>query len=250
MAQWLLTVTYDGTRFHGWQVQPNGITVQQTIQDALQQLLGTRPPLTGCSRTDTGVHARRFYCTTKANDRFDTAALKKALNAVLPSDIAVREVRTVSDDFHPRYSAQGKRYVYQILNSDVPDPFLQRYALQVRTPIDEKALQPIADLFVGTHDFSAFCSAGSSVEDKVRTIRRSTLSRQGSLVTYTVEADGFLYNMVRILVGTLLDVQNGRLTADDVRQALTTGERRFAGVTAPPTGLFLDEVWYETSQIE
>lgn len=245
MEKVLLTVCYDGTRFHGWQVQPNGITVQETLQNAIETITGIRSDLTGCSRTDAGVHARRFYCTTAAPamaaDRFC-----KGLNAVLPEDVAVLSVSPVSETFHPRYSAKGKRYVYQIWNGPVRDPFYRHYALHLRSPLDEMRMNETAQLFLGTHDFSAFCSAGSSVEDKVRTVRRSEVSRQGPLLTYTVEADGFLYNMVRIFVGTLLDVQAGRLTHTDVRQALDTGDRSLAGATAPPLGLFLDEVWYET----
>lgn len=247
MAKRLLCIRYDGTRFHGWQVQPNGITVQETLQDAIERLSGTRSALTGCSRTDAGVHARRFYCVTDAPESFTDAALCRSLNGVLPDDVAVLSVRTVADDFHPRYAAKGKRYVYQIDNGAVPDPFLRQYAVHIRTPLDENLLNQTAQLFVGTHDFSAFCSAGSSVEDKVRTISRSTVTRDGDCVRYTVEADGFLYNMVRILVGTLLDVHAGRLTAGDVKRALATGDRRAAGVTAPAKGLFLDEVWYGTS---
>ena len=247
MAKRLLCLRYDGTRFHGWQVQPNGITVQETLQDAIERISGTRSAVTGCSRTDAGVHARRFYCVTDVSESFADAALCRSLNGVLADDVAVLSVHTVADDFHPRYAAKGKRYVYQIDNGAVPDPFLRCYAVHIRTPLDEVKLNETARLFVGKHDFSAFCSAGSSVEDKVRTIFRSEVAREGDCVRYTVEADGFLYNMVRILVGTLLDVHAGRLTAEDVKRALETGDRNAAGVTAPAKGLFLDEVWYETS---
>lgn len=247
MAKRLLTISYDGTRFHGWQVQPNGITVQETLQDAIERITGTRPDLTGCSRTDAGVHARRFYCTTEVADTLPDAALCRSLNGVLPEDVAVLAVRTVSSDFHPRYSAQGKRYVYYIDNGPAPNPFFRNHAVHIRSHLNEAMLNETAKLFVGRHDFSAFCSAGSSVQDKVRTVHRSQVSREGDMVLYTVEADGFLYNMVRIFVGTLLDVHAGRLTEADVQQALQTGERSFAGATAPAKGLFLDEVWYETS---
>ncbi len=247
MSKLLLTIRYDGTRFHGWQVQPNGITVQETLQDAIEKITGIRSDLTGCSRTDAGVHARRFYCTTAVPTKMTAQQLCKSLNAVLPDDVAVQDARLVSEDFHPRYSARGKRYVYRIWNGTARDPFERAYALHVRMPLDEKRMNETAALLVGTHDFSAFCSAGGSVQDKVRTVRRSEVSRQGDMVIYTVEADGFLYNMVRIFVGTLLDVHGGRLTNEDVRRALTTGDRQAAGATAPPQGLFLDEVWYETA---
>ena len=246
MSHVLLTLQYDGTRYHGWQVQPNGITVQETLQDAIERVTGVRAAVTGCSRTDAGVHANRFYCTTAQPERLTCDKFVQALNALLPNDIAVLSCHMVADEFHPRYSVEAKRYVYHIWNGAVRHPFAERYAHHVRTPLDVAHMNQTAALFVGTHDFSAFCSSGSSVEDKTRTIRRSLVERQGDHLTYTVEADGFLYNMVRILVGTLLDVESGRLTLEDVRQALQTGDRNRAGVTAPACGLFLEEVWYKT----
>lgn len=249
MSKLLLTIRYDGTRFHGWQVQPNGITVQETLQNAVEQITGIRSDITGCSRTDAGVHAYRFYCTTAMPARLTAEAFRKALNAVLPADVSVLEARQVADDFHPRYSALGKRYVYRIWNDAVRDPFQYPYAWHIRTPLNHEHMNETAKLFLGTHDFSAFCSAGSSVKDKVRTITRSEVTRQGELVTYTVEADGFLYNMVRILAGTLLDAAYGKLTAEDISSALRDGDRQSAGVTAPPQGLFLDQVMYPEETI-
>ncbi len=244
MGKLLLTLQYDGTAYHGWQVQPNGITVQETLQNALERVMGQRPGVTGCSRTDTGVHALRFYCTVECPEHWCADKLQKALNAVLPEDIAVLSCRAVPPEFHPRYSAAGKRYQYQIWNGSVRSPFWKDHSLYVRAPLDIDRLNETAALFLGKHDFSAFCSSGSSVEDKCRTITHSVVERSGDLVTYTVEADGFLYNMVRILVGTLLDVHAGRLSVDDVRLALTTGERAYAGATAPARGLFLVDVFY------
>lgn len=245
MQNVLLTLQYVGTRYHGWQVQPNGMTVQETLQDSIEQIVGNRPAVTGCSRTDAGVHANRFYCTTQKPERLTTEKFMQALNAVLPEDIAVLDCRTVDDSFHPRYSAVAKRYKYRIWNGAARNPFEQGRSLYIRSKLDETAMNRVAALFVGTYDFSAFCSAGSSVQDKVRTIRRSEVYRDGDAVIYTVEADGFLYNMVRILVGTILDVIAGRLSEDSVRQALQTGNRELAGCTAPACGLFLDEVWYQ-----
>ncbi|MBQ9964814.1 MAG: tRNA pseudouridine(38-40) synthase TruA [Clostridia bacterium] len=250
MENVLLTLQYDGTRYHGWQVQPNGITVQETLQNAIERITGTRSAVTGCSRTDAGVHANRFYCTTGKPEQLSEDKFVQALNAVLPFDVAVLACRTVDDNFHPRYSAVGKQYVYRIWNGNTRNPFEQGRALHVRAPLDAEQLNTIAEMFVGTHDFSAFCSAGSSVQDKVRTVRRSTVTRQGDLVLYTVEADGFLYNMVRILVGTILDVNNGRLTPENVREALCSGNRDLAGATAPACGLFLNEVWYKKEEAE
>ncbi len=244
MGKVLLTIQYDGTRYHGWQVQPNGITVQETLQNAVERVCGVRYGITGCSRTDTGVHAKRFYCTVEEPEKPSVESLARALNANLPEDVAVLECRRVPEDFHPRYLANGKRYRYYLWNSPVRSPFYKEHSLHVRSRLDEAAMNETAKLFLGTHDFSAFCSAGSSVEDKHRTVTRSEVTREGDMVVFTVEADGFLYNMVRIFVGTLLDVQYGRLTADTVRQALKTGCRDYAGATAPAQGLFLDEVFY------
>ncbi len=245
MANVCLTLQYVGTRYHGWQVQPNGITVQETLQDAIERVTGIRSAVTGCSRTDAGVHARRFYCTTAQPKRLPDEKFVQALNALLPDDIAVLSCNAVSDAFHPRYSATAKRYVYRIWNGPARNPFEQGFSLHLRSLLDEVRMNEIAQLFLGTHDFSAFCSVGSSVEDKVRTIRRSEVKREGNVVLYTVEADGFLYNMVRILVGTILDVTAGRLTLESVKRALETGDRKCAGATAPACGLYLDEVWYQ-----
>ena len=246
MANVLLQLQYIGTQYHGWQVQPNGITVQETLQDAIEKVTGVRSAVTGCSRTDAGVHANCFYCTTAQPERLSDAKFVKALNAVLPQDIAVLRCKAVTDDFHPRYSAVAKRYIYRIWNGAVRNPFEEGLSLHLHTPLDVERMNKIAEMFVGTHDFSAFCSVGSSVQYKVRTIRLSKVERNGDLVTYVVEADGFLYNMVRILVGTILDVTAGRLTEDDIRCALETGDRNHAGITAPACGLFLDNVWYHT----
>ncbi len=245
MANVCLTLQYVGTRYHGWQVQPNGITVQETLQDAIERITGVRSAVTGCSRTDAGVHARRFYCTTAQPQRLSDDKFVQALNAVLPEDVAVLSCKAVSDTFHPRYSAIAKRYVYRIWNGAARNPFEQGFSLQLRSPLDEARMNEVAHLFLGTHDFSAFCSVGSAVQDKVRTIRRSEVTREGDLLLYTVEADGFLYNMVRILVGTILDVTAGRLSVENVKQALESGDRECAGATAPACGLSLDEVWYE-----
>ncbi len=248
MANVCLTLQYVGTRYHGWQVQPNGITVQETLQNAIERVTGVRSAVTGCSRTDAGVHARRFYCTTAQPQRLSAEKFVQALNAVLPEDIAVLSCNAVSDTFHPRYSAVAKRYVYRIWNGSVRNPFEQGFSLHLRSPLDEVRMNEVAQLFLGKHDFSAFCSVGSAVQDKVRTIRRSVVKREGDTVLYIVEADGFLYNMVRILMGTILDVTAGRLSFESVQRALKTGDRKCAGATAPACGLCLDEVWYQKGE--
>lgn len=245
MQRLLLTLRYDGTRYHGWQVQPNGITVQQTLQDAVERVTGVRAGLTGCSRTDAGVHADMFCCTMDTASPLRGDKLAAALNAHLPPDIAVYDCRETAPDFHPRYDARGKRYVYRFWNHPSPNPFWRPYSLHVRRPLNVERLSQSAADFLGTHDFSAFCAAGSTVEDRVRTIRLCECTQEGELVLFTVEADGFLYNMVRIMVGTLLDMAQGRLTFDAIPAILQSGCRERAGATAPAKGLCLQRVYYD-----
>ena len=244
MQRLLLTLRYDGSRYHGWQVQKNGITVQETLQDAVERLTGIRSGLTGCSRTDAGVHAEMFCCA------FDTASplrgerMVKALNAYLPRDIAVYGCREVEADFHPRYAALGKRYVYRIWNAPERNPCWEGRALHCRRPLDAAFLNEQAAAYVGTHDFASHQAAGSTVEETIRTVRRAEVERRGEMVLFTVEADGFLYNMVRIMVGTLLGLQAGSLEAGSIPAILESGSRERAGATAPACGLYLDHVFY------
>ena len=244
MQRLLLTLRYDGSRYHGWQVQKNGITVQETLQDAVERHTGIRSGLTGCSRTDAGVHAEMFCCA------FDTASplrgerMVKALNAYLPRDIAVYGCREVEADFHPRYAALGKRYVYRIWNAPERNPFWEGRALHCRRPLDAAFLNEQAAAYVGTHDFASHQAAGSTVEETIRTVRRAEVERRGEMVLFTVEADGFLYNMVRIMVGTLLGLQAGSLEAGSIPAILESGSRERAGATAPACGLYLDHVFY------
>ena len=244
MQRLLLTLRYDGSRYHGWQVQKNAITVQETLQDAVERLTGIRSGLTGCSRTDAGVHAEMFCCA------FDTASplrgekMVKALNAHLPRDIAVYGCREVEADFHPRYAALGKRYVYRIWNAPERNPFWEGRALHCRRPLDAAFLNEQAAAYVGTHDFASHQAAGSTVEETIRTVRRAEVERRGEMVLFTVEADGFLYNLVRIMVGTLLGLQAGSLEAGSIPAILESGSRERAGATAPACGLYLDHVFY------
>lgn len=242
MRAWLLTLRYDGHPLpRAGRVQPNGVTVQQVMQDAVERLTGVRSGLTGCSRTDAGVHANMFCCTLDTACPLRGTSWAAALNAHLPADVAVYGCREVPADFHPRYMAAGKRYVYRIWNAPARNPFWQGYALHRQRRLDERRMDEAAAAYCGTHDFTAFCSAGSAVEDRVRTVRRCGVSRQGDLVTFTVEADGFLYNMVRIMVGTLLDMDAGRIPWDALPAILLSRDRT-AGATAPACGLYLDEV--------
>ncbi len=245
MARLKLTLRYDGTAYHGWQVQPNAVTVQQVLQDAIERITGVRSGVTGCSRTDAGVHARMFCCAIDTDSPLRGDKLCAALNAVLPRDVAVYEAQEMPDAFHPRYDARGKRYEYVIYNGRMRDPFAEGYAWHVRYPLDEQRLDAAAKDLLGTHDFAAFCASGSSVEDTVRTVSHAAVRRDGDRVIFSVEADGFLYNMVRIMVGTLVDMAAGKLAYDAIPSILASRDRDQAGATAPPQGLFLHAVRYE-----
>ena len=240
----MLTLRYDGRRYHGWQVQKNAVTVQQTLQDAVERVTGVRSGIIGCSRTDSGVHAEMFCCTADTDSMLRGDDMTAALNANLPRDIAVYGCREVPEDFHPRYSARGKRYLYRIWNSEARNPFWEGLALHLRRPLDAERLDKAAKDYIGTHDFISFCSAGSDVKDTVRSVRSCGVIRDGELVTFLVEADGFLYNMVRIMTGTLLEMAAGKRKYDGIPEIIAAKTRTAAGATAPACGLILDRVFY------
>ena len=245
MTRIKLTLRYDGTAYHGWQVQPNGVTVQQTLQDAIEAVTGVRSGVIGCSRTDAGVHADMFCCTFDTHSPLRGDKLCCALNYHLPRDVSVYAADEVAPDFHPRYMAAGKRYVYRIWNGPQRHPMWEPYAIHQRKVLDADLLHRAAADFVGTHDFAAFCGADSDLQgDSVRTIRSCTVTRQGDLVLFAVEGDGFLYNMVRIMVGTLLEIAAGRMSPDSIPAILEGRDRTAAGPTAPAKALCLERVFY------
>lgn len=245
--KYLLTLSYVGTNYHGYQVQPNGVTIQSTVQDAVETLFGARYPLTGCSRTDSGVHARMFCATLEtdaAAPQIPAERLPAAINRLLPDDIAVRTAVVVPADFHARYAVCWKRYVYRIVTTPTRDPFCAARAYHLPRTLAVDAMQKAAAHFCGTHDFRGFMASGSDVADTIRTIYDFTVSVCEGGVEIAVTADGFLYNMVRILVGTLLAVSAGRLSPDAIPDLLATRERAAAGETVPAAGLYLDAVSY------
>lgn len=241
---YLADLSFVGTAYHGSQIQKNAVTVQELFQNALEAVLGELPDIKCCSRTDTGVHARHFYISFTSDVACDCAKMTAALNAHLPFDIRVLSVKEVSDEFHARYSAKGKRYEYLVWNGAVMDPFLTDRALHFGYPLDEKMLDETAKVFLGTHDFSSFCSSKSSVEDKVRTVFESGVTREGDLVRFGFAADGFLYNMVRIMTGALLQVSRGKLDKNDILLYLNGKKRDNLLITVPACGLYLTEVMY------
>lgn len=245
MRNVLLSLSYDGTAYHGWQVQENAVTVQQTFQDTWEKITGVRDNIIGCSRTDAGVHANMFCCNIRTESTIPCEKLQSALNALLPFDISVTSCREVPCEFHARYDCKGKEYIYKIYNSPVRNPFFVNRAWHYKPLLDERELNSCAGLFCGTHDFAGFCSAGSSVGDTVRTVYSADVSRDGDTVIFRICADGFLYNMVRIITGTLIAVSQGKIRKEDIPEIIDSRDRNRAGATAPPQGLYLNKVIYE-----
>lgn len=244
MKNLLVTVKYDGSAYHGWQVQKNALTVQQVFQDAVEKVFKKRLDVKGCSRTDSGVHAN-MYCLSFITDMdISDRGVVMALNTHLPDDIAVISCQQVNEDFHPRYSCKSKEYVYKLYNGEIRNPFYSKYAYHYRYNIDAEYLNRQAQAFVGTYDYSGFCSAGSDVEDTVRTVYSFSVWREGDMVYFKVEADGFLYNMVRIMVGTLLFIAQGKIGEGELLDIIKSKDRKRAGKTAPPQGLYLNKVNY------
>ncbi len=241
----LLTISYDGKCFHGWQIQQNAYTVQEAFQTALQKIIGDGFDIKGCSRTDSGVHANRYCVSVKTAHPIPAERLKAALNRWLPLSVAVLDCKEVDADFHARYSCKSKEYVYKIWNSEVRNPFLDGYALHYRYPLDADLLNQAAQAYVGKHDFTSFCTPDSREPgDLSRTVKHFSVTRDGDMVLMRVEADGFLYNMVRIMVGTLLRIAQGKIPPDGIPAILEKRDRQFAGPTAQPCGLYLNQVNY------
>lgn len=241
----LLELSYLGIGFSGYQVQPGKDTVQSAIQDAIEAVYGERYPVKGCSRTDAGVHALQYFATYDTDKNIPTDKLPMALNSAIDRRIAVKSAHIVSDDFHVRHDVKEKEYEYLLRLSRIPDPFLVGRAWQFPKPIMADGIQRMraaAEAFVGTHDFSGFMSAGSDIADTHRTVGHLDIVEDGDLVRIRISADGFLYNMVRIIVGTLLDVALGKIEPCDMVDIVASCERKRAGMTAPPDGLYLRRV--------
>ncbi|MBQ7500126.1 MAG: tRNA pseudouridine(38-40) synthase TruA [Clostridia bacterium] len=247
--KYLLQIAYKGTNYCGWQVQPNGVTVQRIMCEAAEKVLGAECAVTGCSRTDSGVHAKKYFCTVEPlsdnYNRIPPDRLPDALNSALPDDIAAKDAKTVDDSFHPRYSAKGKEYVYLIRNERRPDPFAVGLAYHLPHPkLDIQAMNEAAEHYIGRHDFRGCSAAGSSVEDAVRTVAALSVSEDDGLVAIRISADGFLYNMVRIIAGTLVEVGLGKIPPGKIPEIIASRDRSQGGPTLPACGLYLNEVYY------
>lgn len=250
-----LRIAFLGTAYNGYQVQGEQPTVQRELTRACTELFGSRCDIVGCSRTDSGVHANMFCVTVakRGTDELETSIpadrIAVALNAHLPEDIAVYDAMFVSSDFHPRYDVQYKEYVYRIHNSPCRSPFEQNRAWFYPKKIDDAALermQRAASAFCGTHDFTSFMAQGSQVAHAVRTVTHASVQRQGDLIEFHVAADGFLYNMVRIMTGTLIAVAEEKISPEDIPAVIAAKDRAQAGMTAPAHGLYLHHVAYQT----
>lgn len=248
MKNLAVRICYDGTDFHGWQRQKNGNTIQQTIEEGLSSLTGEDIQITGCSRTDAGVHALDYVFNFKSDTTIPPERLPFALNQQLKNDsISILECWEESMDFNARFNSKGKRYIYRIYNSKIKNPFFSGYSWYIPYDMNKSAMITAAPYFEGTYDFSGFMATGGSQKTTVRTIRccRVETDRDNPhLLTITVEADAFLYNMVRIITGTLCEVGFGRILPEDIPKIIDKCDRKAGGLTAPPQGLFLKKVYY------
>ena len=240
-----LRLRYDGSRYHGWQVQKNAITVAQTMEEALAKVCGERVKLTGCGRTDAGVHALRYCANFHSDCTVPVDRMPLAVNSRLPDDIAVVDAVEVPDDFNAIGSCVKKEYVYKILNSRISDPFLADRVCFYPQRLDISLMQAAARAFEGTHDFKAVRSEGTQTKTTVRTVYWCRVEKDGDLITVSICANGFLYNMCRAMVGTMVYASYGKLIPEEIPALLEKRDRRLTGPTMPPQGLYLNRVWYD-----
>lgn len=239
-----LTIEYDGNNYAGWQRQKNADTIQQTLENAIYHITKERVSVTGCSRTDAGVHAKGFIANFYTASRVPDEKFKPAINSKLPEDIVILDSRQVEEEFHSRYNCKGKTYSYTILNRDNPIALGRKYVYHYKFPLNIEKMQKAAKHLLGVHDFTAFKSTGSSVKTSVRTVTGLDIVKDDNFIKIYASADGFLYNMVRIIVGTLIDVGIGKTEADTVFDILKSKDRTKAGICVPAQGLCLEKVYY------
>jgi tRNA pseudouridine38-40 synthase len=238
------TVAYDGTNYKGWQRQANATTVQEIVEQALTKLCKEPITVMGSGRTDAGVHAQGQVVSFRTTCRIPADRLGPALKSLLPPDIVARDGEEVAKEFHARYSAKGKIYRYVLYNNAIASPFYRQYTWHIENPLDFEAMRLAAADFIGRHDFSAFRSANRSLVDPVRTIYQSSWRINGDLLEYGVEGTGFLYHMVRNMVGTMVEIGAGKRPAQCIPDIIRGQDRTMAGTTAPAHGLYLERVYY------
>ena len=239
-----LTVAYDGTDYCGWQIQPNGITVEEVLNKALSRLTGEDIAVTGASRTDAGVHAEGNVAVFDTASTIPPGRFSYAVNTLLPEDVVVVKSEEVAADWHPRYQESVKTYAYHILNREMPDPVRRKYVWHVNCPLDLEKMRTAAEYLTGEHDFKSFCSIHTGAKTTVRTIYSMDVERSGEVITIRVSGNGFLYNMVRIITGTLVEAGRGFRQPESVKELLDADERGKAGPTAPAQGLLLESIEY------
>ncbi|MBE6853594.1 MAG: tRNA pseudouridine(38-40) synthase TruA [Ruminococcus sp.] len=237
-------MTYKGTAYHGFQIQDNAVTVQDVVEKCVSRVLNSETSITGCSRTDAGVHANRYCFSVLTDSKIPEKSFVRGVNSYLPSDISILSCEEVPLDFHARYSCKAKEYVYLIHNSECRNPFAEDLQYHYRRKMDIELMRKAAAHFIGTHDFRSFCSARTDKTNTVRTIYELSIEKENELVKIFIKGDGFLYNMVRIIVGTLLSVNEGKISADEIPLILEKTDRLSAGKTAQAHGLYLNRVFY------
>ena len=240
-----LIVAYDGTNYHGFAKQNNLPTIQEELEQAIYKITKQKVEVIGAGRTDSGVHAKAQCCICRLETDIPIKRVATAINSQLQKDIVVRSAEWVDDNFHPRFDAVGKTYRYQINHSRISDPFNYKYAYQCSYKLSLERMKEAAKYIVGTHDFKCFCAAGSSVKTTVRTVHSITIEEYDNIIQIDVTGSGFLYNMVRIIVGTLIKVGRGLIEPEEMSKIIESRKRENAGPTAPPEGLTMLEIYYE-----
>ncbi len=240
-----LTIEYDGTNYQGWQVQPRGLTIQGMLEEKLSRLTGERIHLFGSGRTDSGVHALGQVAHFKTQSQMGTRTIQRALNSLLPSDIMIQKVEEVEEGFHARKHSKSKVYEYRILNQDLRSVFHRGYIWHIPQKLNLTEMKKATQSLIGEHDFSAFRTVGSPTRTPVRRVIRAEWKRgRDGLIRFEIEANGFLKQMVRSIIGTLVEIGRGKMKATDFRKIMNSRDRKNAGPTAPAQGLFLKEVKY------
>lgn len=237
-------MAYRGTNYHGFQKQKNAVTVQEVVEKHVSKVLNEKSEIFGCSRTDTGVHANEYCFSVYTESNIPLRNFVRGVNGELPDDISILSCEEAPLDFHARYSCKAKEYVYKIHNSESKNPFADDLEYHYRRPLDTELIRYASQFLVGTHDFKSFCSINSDKINSVRTIYSIDMEINGNLIKILVKGDGFLYNMIRIIVGTLLWVNEGKINADDIPAIISAKDRSLAGKTAQPHGLYLNRVFY------
>ncbi|MGL5245718.1 MAG: tRNA pseudouridine(38-40) synthase TruA [Sarcina sp.] len=239
-----IVIEYDGTNYYGWQKQKQGDTIQKRVEDAISKVTKESIEIIGSSRTDSGVHAKAFVANFKTNSKIPAEKFREAINSKLPKDITIMYSEEVEEKFHSRYSCKGKTYCYTILNRIQPPALERNFVYHVKENIDIELMKKACKYFIGTHDFKAFKSTGSSVKTSIRTITNLYIEVDRDKINIYVTADGFLYNMVRIIVGTILMVGSKKIQPQDIEKIISDGIRENSGKCVPATGLCLEKVFY------